>query len=121
MKRDDLTKRAFVGFVGDRIPKEGGGAPVHVCDPPMFVPLDPRHDIRNHSPDGFQWGYGGSGPAQLALALCANVVGDERAKRVYQTFKAQVVAEFGDSWELERSEALQIIEAIEAEMKEQGR
>lgn len=25
--------------------------------------------IINHSPDGFNWGYGGSGPAQLALAI----------------------------------------------------
>src|SRR5947209_15039234 len=25
--------------------------------------------LRNHSPDGFEWGYGGSGPAQSALAL----------------------------------------------------
>lgn len=27
----------------------------------------------NHSPDGFAWGYGGSGPAQLALALCLRI------------------------------------------------
>ena len=26
--------------------------------------------IINHSPDGFNWGYGGSGPAQLSLAMC---------------------------------------------------
>ena len=26
--------------------------------------------VYNHSPDGFDWGYGGSGPAQLALAIC---------------------------------------------------
>jgi hypothetical protein len=26
--------------------------------------------LRNHSPDGFNWGYGGSGPAQLAVTLC---------------------------------------------------
>jgi len=28
----------------------------------------PRSDLRNHSPNGFEWGYSGSGPAQLALA-----------------------------------------------------
>lgn len=27
--------------------------------------LRPRNDIRDHSPTGFEWGYGGSGPAQL--------------------------------------------------------
>lgn len=33
--------------------------------------LDPKpsQEMRNHSPDGFNWGYGGSGPAQLALAI----------------------------------------------------
>ena len=35
-------------------------------------PLDPRFDLWNHSPTGFEWGYGGSGPAQLALALLAD-------------------------------------------------
>jgi Family of unknown function (DUF6166) len=30
--------------------------------------LNPRLDLWNHSPTGFEWGYGGSGPAQLALA-----------------------------------------------------
>lgn len=35
------------------------------------VLLSPQRSlqIRNHSPDGFSWGYGGSGPHQLALAL----------------------------------------------------
>lgn len=34
-------------------------------------PLSPKQSQRwsNHSPDGFAWGYGGSGPAQLALAV----------------------------------------------------
>lgn len=32
-------------------------------------PLDPAFEIRNHSPSGFNWGYGGSGPAQLGLAI----------------------------------------------------
>lgn len=37
--------------------------------------LDPRHDLRNHSPTGFAWGYGGSGPAQLALAILVHHLG----------------------------------------------
>ena len=28
-----------------------------------------RLDIFSHSPSGFEWGYLGSGPAQLALAI----------------------------------------------------
>lgn len=44
--------------------------------------------LRNHSPDGFSWGYGGSGPAQLALGLLlAAGVEHEVAQRHYQDFK----------------------------------
>ena len=56
-------------------------------------PLNPRLDLRNHSPTGFDWGYGGSGPAQLALALLADHLGnDEEAMSLYQAFKFAVVA-----------------------------
>jgi hypothetical protein len=50
--------------------------------------LNPRHDLRNHSPTGFSWGYSGSGPAQLSLALLADVLAhDEKALEHYQDFK----------------------------------
>jgi len=52
-----------------------------------------RLDLSNHSPTGFSWGYGGSGPAQLALALLADALkDDERALRLHQPFKWQVTA-----------------------------
>jgi hypothetical protein len=55
--------------------------------------LNPRHDLWKHSPDGFEWGYGGSGPAQLALAILADhCQDDERALNFYQRFKWAVVA-----------------------------
>jgi len=54
--------------------------------------LDPRYDLRNHSPDGFAWGYGGSGPAQLALAILADAVDAKTAEKYYQRFKASVIA-----------------------------
>lgn len=55
--------------------------------------LDPRFDLRNHSPSGFAWGYPGSGPAQLALALLAHALhNDERAEELYQEFKDDVIA-----------------------------
>jgi hypothetical protein len=54
--------------------------------PPRF--LDPRLDLWNHSPTGFEWGYGGSGPAQLALAILADFLGDDaRAIALHQEFK----------------------------------
>src|SRR5437867_3890573 len=55
-------------------------------------PLNPRLDLRNHSPSGFEWGYGGSGPAQLALAILADCVGDVPALCHYQKFKGNVIA-----------------------------
>lgn len=43
----------------------------------------------NHSPDGFNWGYGGSGPAQLALAIVLALTGKSDG---YQDFKWRVIA-----------------------------
>ena len=48
--------------------------------------------IVNHSPDGFNWGYGGSGPAQLALAILLEFVPADVARRSYQDFKREVIA-----------------------------
>jgi hypothetical protein len=59
-----------------------------------------RLDIRNHSPTGSAWGYGGSGPAQLALALLADALGDDTlAEQYYQEFKREVVAGLGVNWQ----------------------
>jgi hypothetical protein len=55
--------------------------------------LNPRLDLWNHSPNGFEWGYCGSGPAQLALALLADHLGnDEEAVRLHQGFTRSVVS-----------------------------
>lgn len=55
--------------------------------------LNPRLDLRCHSPAEFEWGYGGSGPAQLALAILADHLGnDEEALNLYQRFKWAVIA-----------------------------
>jgi hypothetical protein len=55
---------------------------------------DASQRVRNHSPTGFNWGYSGSGPAQLALAILLDHFGGdkERAQRHYQTFKFKIVA-----------------------------
>ena len=55
------------------------------------APLNPRLDLRKHSLTGFEWGYGGSGPTQLALAILADCVGDELALQHYQEFKRAVI------------------------------
>lgn len=51
------------------------------------------HAIVRHSPTGFEWGYGGSGPAELALNILYAVTGNkELAMRHYQQFKWDVIA-----------------------------
>lgn len=71
------------------------------------IALDPKpsQKIWNHSPDGFQWGYGGSGPAQLALAILFDVTGDkERSVRLHQEFKRDKIATLDDSFVLNINE-----------------
>ncbi len=34
------------------------------------------HLVTHHSPDGFNWGYAGSGPADLALNICEFILRD---------------------------------------------
>ena len=61
-------------------------------------------DLHNHSPTGFEWGYSGSGPAQLALALMADALGDEIAQVHYQDFKRAIVSGLGDYWRITAEE-----------------
>lgn len=50
-----------------------------------------RLDIRHHSPDGFSWGYSGSGPSQLALALLADCCDKETALKYYMEFRDKII------------------------------
>lgn len=94
--QNDLEHRVYRGSIAIHqngamdyiVEVDDYGMPYHQ-DNPL---LDPRYDLRNHSPDGFAWGYGGSGPSQLALAILADVMGDEFAQQHYQQFKFQVIA-----------------------------
>ncbi len=65
-------------------------------------PLDLRLDLKIDSPGGFEWGYDGTGPRQLALAILAEHFGDGlKALDKYRTFAETVIAAFkGDEWEL---------------------
>ena len=52
--------------------------------------------IMKHSPDGFQWGYGGSGVSDLAFSILMDCCGDGIAERLYQQFKWDFLAKLGD-------------------------
>lgn len=82
-------------------------------------PLNPRTDLRNHSPDGFSWGFGGSGPSQLALALLADATGDDaKALRYYQDFKWEFVARLEQDapWEMTQDRITGWVELFEAQL-----
>jgi len=53
--------------------------------------------VYNHSPDGFNWGYYGSGPSQLALAILLEFTDKETARSLYQEFKQEIVASLSQS------------------------
>lgn len=68
-------------------------------------PLDPRFDLKRLSPSGFEWTYEGNGPAQLALAILADHLGDDaKALQLYEPFMRAVVADLDNSWELTSAE-----------------
>ena len=64
-----------------------------------------RHVVK-HSPDGFQWGYGGSGPADLALSILYNCLGASLADKYYQTFKRKFIEPVGRQLYIKESDVL---------------
>lgn len=85
-------------------------------------PLTPNRslDLVRHSPAGFDWGYTGSGPAQLACALLLDYTDNETvAQQHYIQFRNDVVSQLvcdgpADCWHLTGED----IEAALAEFEE---
>ena len=72
-------------------------------------PLDTGYDLGNNSSTGFSWGYNGSGPAQLALAILTDYFGAKPggralAEALYEPFKFTVIAVLPDCWEMDFEE-----------------
>lgn len=102
-EKAQARRQKGLSYSGLRIEEEAtDGDYCQVAEPQVSVwegneakPLDPKPSqaLRNHSPDGFEWGYAGSGPAQLALAMLLDYTGDAAtAIRHYQMFKAEFIA-----------------------------
>ncbi len=51
-----------------------------------------QHKLIVHSPNGFEWGYGGSGPADLALNILAMFTDRKTAEELHQIFKWDYIA-----------------------------
>lgn len=61
----------------------------------------PLKHIVLHSPEGFQWGYLGSGPADTALSILADYLGFAPSDQIYQTFKMDLIATAGKKLEID--------------------
>ncbi|MDQ7794119.1 MAG: DUF6166 domain-containing protein [bacterium] len=97
-------------YRGQRL--QNGDVRVQVAMPSGHVrPL--RHHVR-HSPSGLEWGYGGSGPSDLARSILINCVGRKLADRHYMQFKFDFVARWSDSWEISEVKIREWLAAQEA-------
>ena len=76
-----------------------------------------------HSPTGFAYGYGGSGPADLALAILLDFLeewpteqqmaaGESRAWALHHHFKWEIIARLEPGWELS---ALDVFDWLQSE------
>lgn len=86
-------ENSYVGSINN------GKEEVHVTsdDTSLYfnLNLEDSLKLRNHSPDGFSWGYSGSGPSQLALAILLHEFQDPYlAIKYYQEFKSEIISKF---------------------------
>jgi hypothetical protein len=84
--------------------------------PPEGLPLEEPNDVivtvNNkplkhriyHSPSGFNWGYLGSGPGDLARSILWDYLGNEPPRNMYMDFKERFVSGWGNEWEISSQE-----------------
>lgn len=71
-------------------------------------PLDPRTDLFNHARDGFDWGYVGSGPLQLAFAILLQLSDLQFASRYRTEFSKDVISTLESrDWTLQADKVLE--------------
>ena len=63
-----------------------------------------------HSPTGFNFGYGGSGPADTALNIMLMFCDKELAHSIYQDFKFKFLGAQGDTLIIEKAKILEFIQ-----------
>lgn len=77
----------------------------------------PLPDGRQHhsfTPHAFEWSYEGVEPKQLAFALLLDHLGDPaRALALAPDFMTEIVANFGNDWELTSDDMAEIVGDLE--------
>jgi hypothetical protein len=99
-----LSERFYLGQRDGQVTvREGNGG--------ARRPLPPRYVWLKHGADG-------SGPAQIALTLLADALGDEaRAIETHEYFSRRVVERFPQRWAITRSRVLAYVHMIEHEKR----
>jgi hypothetical protein len=80
-----MARRSYTGY---RLAPEKGT----VSDVAVHVNGEPLAHVVYHSPArGFNWGYSGSGPADLALSILADYFGEKQSPRQARVFDVSTV------------------------------
>lgn len=96
-----MGKTTVKVYQGHRI-GSGGPGEVEVTVRTNDRPRPLRHVVL-HSPTGMEWGYAGSGPADLALSILTDFLGSRiKAERLHQWFKSRFIAGLprNEDWEI---------------------
>ena len=92
--------------LGEVIVREGGATRV----------LEPRPTLSDTGSTAFTWGRDEAAGAQLAVALLADALNDDRAaKRYHQDFRDRVIANLPERWTISRTRILRYVRVIKYE------
>lgn len=106
--KNELLEVKPVWFIGVRLVCSYAPVVVYVVSDKKRQLLTPNRSwrIRQHSSQ-FEWGYEGSGPAQLALAMLLTIVDEQTAEKRYQEFKRAAISRVdGCSWKIRLGDIL---------------
>jgi len=93
---EDIHTTILSGYAGLRTPD--GVLVVRRINNATQRPLEL---VGRHSLEGINWGYSGSGPADLALSILADFWDMESSEMAYEQFKDDFVRHWGDQWEID--------------------
>jgi len=106
-----ITPTITDGYAGARGPD--GTVKVVRIRSGQQTPLKGRWRHTGIASGEFNWGYGGSGPADLARSIIADALGiDDPNPTVYQEFKRSFVASWGDRWEISQDEIREWVRSV---------
>lgn len=69
-----------------------------------YIPIERLKHRIYHSPTGFEWGYLGSVPSDLARSILWDHLGEEPTRVLYMDFKEKFVSGWKDEWEITSEE-----------------